>query len=552
MRLPLVQLFLGCFAFAAAAAETNAPAIIPIPQEMTVQEGTFTLASKPEVLVDSDSRDTAEFLAARLRTGTGYPVKVTHSSTIIGAGNIWLFTKNADPALGPEGYELTVSTNAVEIRAATQAGLFYGAQTLLQLFPPEILATNAVTNQDWTIPCVHVRDQPRFVWRGLMLDVSRHFFTKPEVEQILDAMALYKLNMFHFHLVDDEGWRIEIKKYPRLTEIGAWRNGIDYGLDPKASTAWRADGKYGGYYTQKDIRELVRYAAARHITIVPEIEMPGHSGGALVPYPQYSCTGGPFSNDHGDTNCGAVFCPGNEETYTFLENILSEVFELFPGQFVHVGGDEVSTRTWKNCPKCQALMKKEGFHDERQLQSYLIQRIERYVNAHGKRLIGWSEIREGGLATNAAVMDWIGGGAEAASEGHDVVMSPSDPVDYCYLDHYQSHDHSSEPKAIGGFLPLQQVYRFEPMPPQLAPSLQSHVLGGQGNLWTEYVPNLRHVEYMIFPRECAMAEVLWSPASTRNWDDFLSRIKVNEQRLDALGVNYRHDPARVGDKNSPE
>jgi len=539
MKLPLAQLFIACFAVAAATAQSNTPAIIPVPQHMTVQEGVFTLWPETKVVVDSSSKATGKFLAARLHTGTGYPVKVAAGDAAV-PGCILLTTKNANPGLGAEGYELMVAKDSVVIRAPTQAGLFYGAQTLLQLLPPEILAVHPISPRQWTVPCVSIQDQPRMAWRGLMLDVSRHFFTKSEVEQLLDSMALYKLNTFHFHLVDDVGWRIEIKKYPRLTEVGAWRSGIGFGLDPKLSKTWRADGKYGGYYTRADIKELVRYAAARHITIVPEIEMPGHSAGALAPYPQYSCTGGPFNNE----GPMAIFCPGNDETYVFLDNILSEVFEMFPSQFIHIGGDEASTEYWKKCPKCQARMKTEGLHNERQLESYLIRRVEKYVNAHGRRLIGWSEIREGGLAQNAAVMDWIGGATEAASAGHDVVMSPTG---FCYLDHYQSHDHSTEPRGIGGFLSLSQVYSFEPVPKNLPAEFQSHILGGQGNLWTEYIPSLSHAEYMIFPRECAMAEVLWSPKESRNWDDFLSRVKVNERRLDALGVNYRHDPTQTGE-----
>jgi hexosaminidase len=542
MKSVLLQLCVACCAFVAAA-ETNTPSIIPLPQEMTVQKGVYHLGPETKILVDSDSKDTGNFLAMRLRTGTGYPMKVAKGLISTG-GSILLSTHCAGTNLGAEGYRLFVASNHIAICAPTQAGLFYGVQTLLQLLPPEILADKPATNQPWTIPCVTITDQPRFAWRGLMLDVSRHFYTKAEVEKILDSMALYKLNTFHFHLVDDPGWRIEIKKYPRLTSVGAWRNGIDFGLDPKSSTAYRADGKYGGFYTQKDIKVLVAYAAERHITIVPEIEMPGHSAGALAPYPQYSCTGGPFSLDGDD----AIFCPGNEQTFTFLENILSEVFKMFPGQFIHVGGDEVSTHDWKKCPKCQARMKAEGLRDPRQLEGYLLQRIEKFVNAHGKRLIGWSEIREAGLPKNAAVMDWIGGATEAARAGHDVVLSPASPVDFAYLDHYQSENHATEPVAIGGFLPLRQVYRFEPVPKKLAPQFQSHILGGQGNLWTEYIPNLRHAEYMIFPRECAMAEALWSPQDSRNWDDFLARVKINERRLDALGVNYRRNPTQTGEK----
>lgn len=540
MRNALVQLFLGCAAFAALAG-TTPPALIPLPKEMAVSTGVFTLSTAAQIGCPH-FKQTGQFLANRLRQSTGYKLPVS-GSLKSDDGAIVLKNSANNPDLGAEGYELTVTPRSVTITAATEAGAFYGVQTLLQLLPPEAMGSNIHPNISWTVPCLHIKDQPRFVWRGLMLDVSRHFYTKEEVEKILDTMAFYKLNTFHFHLVDDPGWRIEIKKYPKLTSVDAWRNGIDYDLDPKLSTNYRADGKYGGFYTQKDIKELVRYAAERHITIVPEIEMPGHSCGALSAYPQFSCTGGPFSLDGDD----AIFCPGNEQTFVFLENILKEVMALFPGQFIHIGGDEVSTHNWKNCPKCQARMKSEGLKNERQLESYLIQRIEKYVNAHGKRLIGWSEIRDGGLAKNAAIMDWIGGATESAREGHDVVMSPTG---YCYLDHYQSQDHSTEPRAIGGFLPLERVYKFEPIPSKLQPQFQHHILGGQGNLWTEFIPYLRHAEYMIFPRECAMAEVLWSPKNSRNWNDFLSRLKTNEQRLDAMDVNYRRNPTSTGEQKS--
>ena len=529
-------------ATAGLAAETNSPGLLPVPQKMTLGEGVFKLGPDTRIYVDSASRSTGEWLAARLRQATGYNFKIRSKSRATNAinGGILLTTNQAKAHLGAEGYELAVATNSVVIRAPGAAGLFYGSQTLLELLPPEIFVTNHLTNVDWQMPCAQIEDWPRFQWRGFMLDVSRHFYNKTEVEQVVDLMAQEKLNTFHWHLVDDQGWRIEIKKYPRLTRVGAWRTNIGWGLNPMSSTAYGPDGRYGGFYTQKDIREVVAYAAARHITIVPEIEMPGHSAGALAPYPQYSCTGGPFNNE----GPMAIFCPGNDETYVFLDNILSEVFEMFPSQFIHIGGDEASTEYWKKCPKCQARMKTEGLHNERQLESYLIRRVEKYVNAHGRRLIGWSEIREGGLAQNAAVMDWIGGATEAASAGHDVVMSPTG---FCYLDHYQSHDHSTEPRGIGGFLSLSQVYSFEPVPKNLPAEFQSHILGGQGNLWTEYIPSLSHAEYMIFPRECAMAEVLWSPKESRNWDDFLSRVKVNERRLDALGVNYRHDPTQTGE-----
>jgi hexosaminidase len=386
------------------------------------------------------------------------------------------------------------------------------------------------------VPCVRVVDSPRFRWRGMMLDVSRHFFTKDEVKQMLDAMAMYKLNTFHWHLVDDHGWRIEIKKYPRLTQLGAWRQSVGFGLDPKKATAFGPDGRYGGFYTQSDAREVVAYAEARHITIVPEIEMPGHSCAALMAYPELSCTGGPFTNDLPGGIFDGVFCAGNDASFTFMENVLSEVFAVFPGKYVHIGGDEVLTNNWKACAKCQARMKQENLHHEMELESYFIRRMEKFINAQGRRLIGWSEIREGGLAPSAAIMDWMGGAVEAANSGHDVVMSP---LNDCYFDHYQSKDTNKEPHAIGGYLPLVQVYKFEPMPAGLDTQFRSHILGAQANVWTEYMPSFSHVQYMVFPRLCAMAEVVWSPQNARDWNSFSQRLDTHCKLMTQLGINYR-------------
>jgi len=533
------------------AADTNHLAIIPWPQQVTLQSGAFKLTPDTRVYADSASRGTATFLTGRLRPSTGYPFK-TRTKSISGAaipGGILLTTRNASTNLGPEGYELIVTPDSVVIRAPAQAGLFYGVQTLLQLLPPEIFSTNLVTGTDWQMPCVQIKDWPRFQWRGLMLDVSRHFFNKTEVETVLDAMALHKLNRFHWHLTDDQGWRIEIKKYPKLTQVGAWRDGIGFKLDPKASTAYGPDGRYGGFYTQNDIREVVKYAAARHITIVPEIEMPGHSTAALAAYPQFSCTGGPFVMlDNGGIFNG-IYDPAKEETFKFLDDVLTEVFQLFPGKYVHIGGDEVPKDTWKHSPDCQALMKREGLKNEDELQSWFTRRIEKFVSSRGRTMIGWSEIVQGGLAQNAAVMDWIGGAREAASTGHDVVMTPTH---YCYFDYYQSTNRAGEPRAAdwGGPLTVDKVYALEPIPADLPPQLQSHILGAQGNLWTEMVPNLRHAEYMIFPRLTAMAEVDWSPPSSRDWDDFSRRLQVHDVRLDQLGINYRHSTATPAGPNS--
>ena len=519
-------------------ADTASPALIPIPRTMARIPGAFRLTPETRISVDGASRNAGETLAGRLRKSTGLPlqVQVQSGANAVARGNILLTVEGGRTNLGTEGYELAISPESVVIRAPGQSGVFYGTQTLLELLPAAALASQKVAGTEWTLPCLHIVDYPRFVWRGLMLDVSRHFFNREEVEQLLDVMALLKLNTFHWHLVDDQGWRIEIKKYPRLTQVGAWRSGIGFNLDPKATQAYGPDGRYGGYYTQADIREVVAYAEARHITIVPEIEMPGHSSAALTAYPELSCTGGPFTPPLIGGVFDGIYCVGNDASFEFVQNVLSEVFDLFPGKYIHVGGDEVPTSNWKQCPRCQARMKAEGLKNEKELESYFIRRIEKFINAHGRTLIGWSEIREGGLAQNATIMDWIGGAVEAASAGHDVVMTP---LADCYFDHYQSTNHSTEPYAIGGYLPLAQVYAYDPMPAGLATEYQRHILGVQANIWTEYMPSLRHVEYMAFPRLCALAEVAWSTKPLGTWNDFASRLKAWIPRLDELQVNYR-------------
>jgi len=509
----------------------NEPAIIPQPAQMEVQSGGFELTANAELTFGSGEAE-AEKLAAALRPATGFKLPVSPVGSLAKRREITLLLQpNRLEKLGAEGYELAVTPKNIGITAATEAGLFYGGRTLLQLLPPEIFSTNAVKDFDWQIPCVKIADSPRFGWRGLMLDVSRHFFTKEEVKQLLNAMALHKLNIFHWHLVDNNGWRIEIKKYPKLTTVGAWRRSVDYGLPTNSTTAYAPDGRYGGFYTQDDIREVVAYAQKLHITIVPEIEMPGHAHAALSAYPEFDTD--PMKKGGG--NLG-IFSPAKAGTFQFLDDVLTEVAQLFPSKYIHIGGDEVPKGPWKNDPACQALMKEEGLKNEEELQSWFIRRIEKIVNAKGKTILGWSEILQGGLAQNAAVMDWIGGGREAASQGHDVVMTPKS---FCYFDYYQSLDHSTEPRAIGGYLPLQKVYAFEPVPAKLAPEMQKHILGGQGNVWTEYIPNFKQVEYMAFPRLSALAEVTWSPKDGRSFDDFIRRLKTDNQRLDQLGVSYR-------------
>src|ERR1017187_10273808 len=529
-----------CLFCAVTALALSPPALIPAPQKMELLEGRFSLGPDTRIYVDAASRETGNFLAAKLRQSTGYKFKVVtkyFSSQPVRDG-ILLTTKSAGTNLGPEGYELTVNTHSIVIRAPEPAGLFYGAQTLLQLLPPEIFSTKVVASFDWQMPCVQIADWPRFKWRGMMLDVARHFYDKPEVERLLGQMARYKLNRFHWHLVDDHGWRIEIKKYPKLTKVGAWRSGVGFNIDPKSTTAYGPDGRYGGFYTQADIREVVAYAAARHITIVPEIERPGHSLAALAAYPQFGTGDRPFTIPlQGGVNPG-IYSPAKDGTFQFLDNVLTEVFQLFPGQYIHVGGDEVPPGPWEKDAACQALMKREGLKTPAELESWFIRRIEKFVNANGKILIGWSEIASGGLAKNAVVMDWIGGGEEAAAAGHNVIMTPPG---FCYFDYCQSLDRSLEPHGFAAYLPLRKVYSFEPIPADLTPPNDSYVLGGQANMWTEYVASTNHLEYMIFPRLDALAEVVWSPKESRNWEDFQQRLQVDEQRLDKLGVNHRHD-----------
>ncbi|HEX3798280.1 MAG TPA: beta-N-acetylhexosaminidase [Verrucomicrobiae bacterium] len=524
----------------ASAGRAETPSIIPAPVKMEVQSGSFVLPNgdSAKIIATPGAEDTAHYLADEVAPALGYKITIVNNNSST-AGTILLTTNDAKASLGEEGYELTVTPANVIIRAPTSAGLFYGVQSLLQLLPPEILSKTSVSGVKWEIPCVQIEDQPRFQWRGMMLDVVRHFFNKNEVEEFIDGMALHKMNRFHWHLVDDQGWRIEIKKYPQLTKIGAWRKGIDFKLDPKLSKAYGPDGRYGGFYTQDEIREVIAYAQARHIVIVPEIEMPGHSTAALMVFPELSCFGGPYNTDLPGGVFNGEFCTGNEQVYVFLSDVLAEVSDLFPGKYIHIGGDEVPTKNWEKCPKDQAVIKAEGLKGPKELESYFIRRIEKIVNSHNKTLIGWSEIREGGLAQSAVVMDWVGGAVEAASAGHDVVMSP---LKYSYFDHYQSTNHTTEPHAIGGYLPMKEVYEFEPIPAKLDAQYASHILGAQANIWTEYMPNIGHVEYMAYPRLCALCEVVWSPKAARDWNNFSTRLPADLRRLDAMGLTYRHDP----------
>jgi hexosaminidase len=509
--------------------------IIPRPEKLTPAKGYFTVASTTHILVDRnapDYRRVGELLNSHLEQSLGYTLQTvfsSHYTKTAGLKNaIFLAVSHEGAAANPEGYTLDVSPQRIVISASTGAGMFYGLQSLLQLMPVDLMSIKNPAVLACKIPACAIEDFPRFPWRGMHLDAGRHFFSKDFVKKYIDLMALYKLNTFHWHLTEDQGWRIEIKKYPKLTTIGSQR----------AETM--GDGTpYGGFYTQEDIKEVVAFAAQRHITIIPEIEMPGHSLAALAAYPEYSCTGGPFKVG---TKWGVeedVYCAGNDKTFDFLEDVLTEVMALFPGDVIHIGGDEVPKDRWKVCPKCQARIKAEGLKDEAELQSYFIRRIEKFINSKGKRIIGWDEILEGGLAPNADVMSWRGtdGGIAAAKANHDVVMTPGD---YCYFDHYQGK--YGEPKAIGGYLPIDTIYAYEPVPASLSAEEAKHILGAQGNMWTEYMPNEKHVEYMLMPRMLALAEMTWSQKERKDFPDFMKRVEHHYDLLTALDVNFRVPP----------
>lgn len=495
----------------------TAPSIVPQPSSMTLKAGEYALSAKTRIAVTNDTRDLGDQLREYLRPATGYPLDTVRRG---GRDTISLSFDKRLTNLGEEGYRLEVKSDRIEIKALKAAGIFYGMQTLRQLLPPAILRKSRVEGVDWTVPCLLIEDKPRFGWRGALIDSSRHFMPKEGILRFLDTLALHKLNSFHWHLTDDNGWRIEIRKYPKLTEIGAWQPEWLPDYDPPKPKA----GTRGGFYTQDDIREVVAYARDRHINVVPEIEMPGHAGAIIASYPEVGIKGSNVLN-------------GEDSSIRFMQDVLDEVMELFPSKFIHVGGDEVDKGPWQKDARTQELMKQRGLKDENELQSWIIRQMDQYLTTRGRRLIGWDEILEGGLAPGATVMSWRGieGGIAAAKAGHDVVMAPTS---HTYLDYYQA-DPSHEPLAIGGFVPLDKVYAFEPIPSELTGDEAKHVLGLQGQLWAEFLPNMRHLEYMAWPRLSALAEVAWSPVASRNFEDYTRRLDVDLRRLEAMGVNYR-------------
>lgn len=507
----------------------NLPTIIPAPVSSVKEKGFFFIDDLTLINIitnNVDINNQAEYLRDQIKTLTGLNLEViSMQGTVKNSINLDLgFASKSD-----EAYSLDISKKSVVIKGSSVAGIFYGIQSLLQLIPPGV-------SEDIEIPCLKIEDYPAYSWRGMHLDVCRHFFPASYIKKLLDQMAGLKLNTFHWHLTDDQGWRIEIKKYPRLTQVSSWRNETMAGH--YSETNQKFDGiRYGGFYTQDEIKDIVAYAKSRYITIVPEIEMPGHAVAALAAYPEYSCAGGPFNVYTKWGISDDVFCAGKEGTFQFLQNILSEVMDLFPGKYIHIGGDECPKTRWKLCADCQARIKELDIKDETALQGYFVKRIERFVSSKGKKIIGWDEIQEGGLPERAAVMSWRGfeGGIEAAKNGHDVVMTPTE---FCYFDYYQGLE-SNEPLAIGGLLPLENVYRFDPMPPSIGPVNAKHILGAQANVWTEYIPDQAQLEYMIFPRLCAMSEDLWTPVTLKDYPFFLYRLPKYLNRLKFFGINYR-------------
>lgn len=527
------QIILAALALVVVFAKAQQPNIIPQPVQAEMHEGNFPISNNTLLLFDvnnDDDRVLADMAQELLADATGIKPRLTKATGAELQNNILLQLNTPfDENIGTEGYRLKIEKDRVFLNANTTAGLYYGLQTMWQLLTP---------GQNQELPCAEITDYPRFGWRGMMLDVSRHFFPVEFIYKYIDYLALHKMNVFHWHLVDDQGWRIEIKKYPKLTDVGAWRaDREDLDWNSRKAPLSGKEKQYGGFYTQDQIRSVVEYARKKHVTVVPEIEMPAHVMSALAAYPEFSCSGEYVPVPSGGVwPITHIYCAGKEATFHFLEDVLSEVIDLFPSRYIHIGGDEATKTEWEQCELCQQRMKDEHLADEHELQAYFIKRIETFLNSKGRQLIGWDEILEGGLNPTATIMSWRGTepGTKAAKLGHDVVMSPTS---YCYFDYYQG-DPSLEPKAIGGFLSLKKVYSFEPVPVELSTEEARHIIGGQANLWTEYVPNGTHAEYMIMPRMSALAEVLWSPKAAKDWGNFSQRMESQYRRFEKLGINY--------------
>jgi hexosaminidase len=540
-RIPLVLTFVSLSLFLSA----QKPMLIPEPVSMVMGHGSFVLSSNPVIVsgVNADVKRLASQLSSQLSAVTGYNVTTRESNE--GAQGAIILDLSGDKSIPKEGYRLKVTPEGVTLMANEPAGIFYGMQTLYQLFPKEIAAKTQKTISSWTLPVVTIEDHPRFGWRGLMLDVARHFFTPTQVKEIIDNMVKYKFNLLHLHLSDDQGWRIEIKSLPKLTEVGAWRVEKVGNFGRFSKPEPNEPRNYGGFYTHEDIKDLVKYASDRFVNILPEIDVPGHSLAAIASYPELSCTPGKYEVSPGDQfmvwpGGGKHFyglldntlCPANEKVYEFMDKVFTEIAQLFPFEYIHMGGDETARNFWEKSDAIKALMKKENLKNLDEVQSYFVKRMEIIIRSKGKKLIGWDEILQGGLPPNAAVMSWRGmkGGIDAAKQGREVVMSPTD---FAYLDYMQG-DAIIEPPVYAS-LRLSKAYQFEPVPEGVNPSL---IKGGQANLWTEQVYNTRHMQYMIWPRAFAIAEALWSPKERRDWKSFVPRVEAHLMRFDEAQIKY--------------
>ncbi|MCT7904171.1 Beta-hexosaminidase [Candidatus Ornithobacterium hominis] len=501
--------------------------IIPLPKSITPTEGQFSLNSSTRIFAEKGLTKEADFLQSYLQLQTGLNLSVAANK----ASKNQIVLSLDSGISGEEAYTLAINPNEIEIKASTAKGIFYGIQTLRQFFTDGLNA-----------PAGKIVDEPRFVYRGMHLDVGRHFYPVSFIKKYIDILALHKMNNFHWHLTEDQGWRLEIKKYPKLTEIGAYRaeTAVEKNF-PHSGTnqEYKGDGKrYGGFYTQEEAKEIVRYAAERHINVIPEIEMPGHATAALASYPELGNNTGPYEVIKWWGVFDQIYAP-KEETFKFLEDVLLEVFEIFPSEYIHIGGDEAPKKEWKNSAQAQAVIKREGLKDEHELQSYFIQRMEKFINAHGRKIIGWDEILEGGLAPNATVMSWRGtqGGIHAAKENHDVIMTPTD---FLYFDYYQDKKdaETKTPFGIGGLVTPEKTYSFNPMPEELSADKQKHILGAQGNIWTEYIKDGNHVEYMLLPRLGALSEVDWTPNELKNYKDWKNRMQNLKFIYDKMDLNY--------------
>lgn len=514
----------------------NIYSIIPAPRSLEKKQGRFVFNKETRIILkDKNAKAPLQFLTDRLTQTAQLPLK-TQNNIQNSSGNYLIFDRANDQTLGNEGYKINISPGHIQILADKEAGFFYAIQSLLQLLPAEIYSNKIVYKNEWSVPAVTITDIPQYEYRGLHLDVGRHLYPVSFIKKYIDLMSMQKMNRFHWHLTEDQGWRIEIKKHPKLTEIGSMRKETIINRYSSTIPGIYDGTPYGGFYTQEEIKEIVSYAKERYITIIPEVDLPGHMLAALTTYPELGCTGGPYEVGTRWGIYDDVLCGGNENIYPFIEDVLLEVFKLFPGEYVHIGGDECPKMRWKSCPKCQSKIKELKLKDEHELQNYVITRVEKFLNKNGKKLIGWDEILEGGIAPNAALMSWrgIAGGITAAKSGHPVIMTPNT---YVYLDHYQA-DISISPLANGRICSLEWTYGYDPIPKELTEQEAKHIKGVQANIWTEYLKVPEQVEYMAYPRANAVAEIGWSNPEHKNWEDYLNRLQHQFERWQFYGLNY--------------